>query len=62
MWGPQWILGGAGHQKKLRSVVEKALSLQKPIYHQRQNVGRDVNVKGGSVEISCRNDKHINRN
>lgn len=51
----------AGHQEKLRRVVEKTLSLQKYIHHQRQNVGRDVNDKGGSVEISCRNDKHINR-
>lgn len=52
---------GAGHQENMRSVVEKALSLQKYIYPQRQNVGRDVNDKGGSVEISRRNDKHINR-
>lgn len=52
---------GAGHQEKVRRIIKRASSLQKYIYHQGQNVGRNINVKDASVEISCGNEKHVSR-
>lgn len=49
-----------GGHKKVRTVVEKASSLQEYIYHHRENSGRNINLKGVSGESSHGNEKHIN--